>query len=198
MSNVTYKSNELERILQAHKNNQNNKPIIEKPKKNLFEILNSTNDTTYKENYDLINDEKNKKIKYNESINESINEDNNDINLNKRENYNEEKEEKEQFLNKNFTFKRDSTGFFGQKDKNKNSSSNSNYDSNKNKNNLAFQSFGKNPINNSNQSPDNKISNNSNYEYNTSNKDKDDFLKFSFKINSELPESEFNDINYLD
>ena len=108
MSNLTYKSNELERILQAHKNNQNNKPIIEKPKTNLYEIFNSTNDTTYKENYDLINDEKNKKIKYNELINE----DNNDINLIKNENNNEEKEESPFYI-KNFTFKRDSTGFFG-------------------------------------------------------------------------------------
>ena len=63
-----------------------------------------------------------------------------------------------------------------------------------NNNNFDTQSFGKKEFN-INQS----LENNKRDEYNNNNcKGKEEQFKFSFKINSDLCDSEFNDINYLD
>ena len=191
-SNKNYKSNDLERILQEHKINQNKKPI-EKPNSNLYQIFNKLENNKEDENNtdEIMNVMKVNSDKINKNI--SINGEQSEEGFNNNnilDNYNDLKKDVNPFFIKNFSFKKHDTGYFGEKENNKNSSYS--------KNDLGFQSFGKKEINNLNQSIENKNINYNKYEYDSSNKDKDNFLKFSFKINSELPDSEFNDINYLD
>jgi len=166
-----YKSTELERIIKTYTNNNNdiNKKSLIKPYSN--------------SNYNF-------NIKEENSCSESEEKNNNKIN-----DYKQEIKDKN-VLSNNFKsldkqfYKTNETGTFGEISEEKIKKYNNN--------NFDSQSFG-NKESNINQSSENKISNYTKDEYdNNNNKGKEDQLKFSFKINSDLCESDFNDINFLE
>ena len=173
-----YKSNDLERIIQAHKNDENKKPII-KPYPNFNHIFNNIED-----NLNIEEEEKNKYLLYydyeknNDLNNSSIKDDNNYY---KALDNDCRKESYHSFYENNFSFQRNDTGYFGEKNNERNSEYN-NYN---------------NYINKNIENRESKYYQDEN-ENNKKNKGKEDLLKFSFKINSEVNESEFNDINFLE
>ena len=183
-----YKSNDLERIINKHKNKQNENPI-KKPNSEFNQFYNDLDSSTSnynekqnKENNKLNNNSINKDMESNFNLNINLFQDKN--NKNEEINTNTKIDDTNSSYEKNFTFKRNETGYFGSSGRTSN-----------NNNNLITQSFGKKENDNS----ENRMSNYNKEERNSSdNKEKENFLKFSFKINSDLPESEFNDINFLE
>ena len=167
----TYKSNELQRIIKSYANNNNdiNKKSLIKPNSN--------------PNYQF-----NKKE-------ENLSSESEENNINKIDDYKKEIKDK-QFLSNNYKnlddkkfYKTNETGSFGKISNEKIEQYNNN--------NFDSQSFGEKESN-INQSSENKISNYTKDEYdNSNNKGKEDQFKLSFKINSDLCESEFDDIKYL-
>ena len=180
--NTVYKSNDLVRIIQAHKNED---------KKNHFQnynqIINNLEDNSNiqeKQSNNLIkNDNENNKIVINNVIKEENNYDENQL-LSK----NISTGNKKNFF-ENFSFKRHDTGYFGENNEERKTENN---------NNIINQSLNKNKNNNLNNNiEDNKNINNINKDINN-NKEKKSLKILTFKINSELNESDFNDINFLE
>ena len=166
-----YKSNELERIIKSYSNNSNdiNKKSLIKPYSNPNYQFN------IKEENQRSGSEENNKNKiddYKEEIKDKIYLSNNYKSLDKK------------------SYKTNETGNFG-------TISNEKIEQ-YNNNNFDIQSFGEKESN-INQSSENKISNYTKDEYeNNINQGKEDQFKLSFKINSDLCDSEFNDIKYLE
>ena len=181
LNDINYKSNDLNRIINERKNNNNSK---EKTNANLYNIFNK------------IENEKNDDINYNNEEDEDDKQLNDKLNIN---NINKEKtniysnniKESQNDLNdvdyfREFSFKKPDIVHFGENNKN-----NERVDS---RSNSIYQSFGKNCISHK------KENEKSEYKNRDSNNEKNnkDYLKFSFKINSEPDDSEFNDINFLE
>jgi hypothetical protein len=147
---LEYKSNELEKIIQQHQ--KGNKNSIPKPKSNYDDIFKKLSDT---------NIEESKEWNKNEN---SIN--NNLYDKTESNNYNWERE---------FSFKRDDTGSFGNNESERESISHQNRNSL-----MSKKSDKKNHIKESSNKLNDESSN-----------------RFSFQIKDDLHNSEFNDIDFL-
>ena len=181
LNDINYKSNDLNRIINERKNNNN---FNEKPNANLYNIFNKIeNEKNDDINYNIEEDEDDRQLNDKLNIN-NINKEKTNINPNNMKESQNDLNDVDYF--REFSFKKPDIVHFGENSKNN--------ERNDSRNNSIYQSFGKNLISHK------KENEKSEYKNRDSNNEKNnkDFLKFSFKINSEPDDSEFNDINFLE
>ena len=181
LNDINYKSNDLNRIINERKNNNN---FNEKPNANLYNIFNKIeNEKNDDINYNIEEDEDDRQLNDKLNIN-NINKEKTNINSNNMKESQNDLNDVDYF--RNFSFKKPEMVYSGENSKNK--------EKNDARNNSIYQSFGKNLISHNTENEKSEYKNrDSNNEKNNK-----DFLKFSFKINSEPDDSEFNDINFLE